>query len=43
MYERAVCENLSDKELISMEDEIKKLIPNSSTMFLDKKTVFKVK
>ena len=43
MYERAVHENLSDEELISMEKEIKSIIPNSSTMFLDKKTVFKVK
>ena len=43
MYERAVYNDLSDEELISMEEEIKKIIPNSSTMFLDKKTVFKVK
>ena len=42
MYERAVCEDLSDEELVSMEEEINKLIPGS-TMFLDKKTVFKVK
>ena len=43
MYERAVYEDLSDEELIFMEKEIKSLIPNSSTMFLDKKTVYKVK
>lgn len=43
LYERAVNENLKDEELISMENEIKELIPNSSTMFLDKKTVYKVK
>ena len=43
IYERAVYSDVSDEELISMEEEIKKLISNSSTMFLDKKTVFKVK
>lgn len=43
MYERAVNEDLNDEELIAMEKEINSLIPNSSTMFLDKKTVFKVK
>lgn len=43
LYERAVKEELKDEELISMEKEIKELIPNSSTMFLDKKTVYKVK
>lgn len=43
IYERAVYEDVSDEELISIEKEIKELISNSSTMFLDKKTVFKVK
>ncbi len=43
IYERAVYNDVRDDELITMEEEIKKLIPNSSTMFLDKKTVFKVK
>lgn len=43
IYERAVSEEVSDEELISMDEEIKGLVSNSSTMFLDKKTVFKVK
>ena len=43
LYERAVKEDLSEDELNKMEEEIMKLVPNSSTMFLDKKTVFKVK
>ena len=42
-YERAVKEDLSDDELLSLEKEINELIPNSSTLFFDKKTVFKVK
>ncbi len=42
-YERAVYEDLSDEELIILEKEINELIPNSSTLFFDKKTVFKVK
>lgn len=42
-YERAVYEDLSDEELLNLEKEIKELIPNSSTLFFDKKTVFKVK
>ena len=42
-YERAVKEDLSDDELFSLEKEINELIPNSSTLFFDKKTVFKVK
>lgn len=43
IYERAVYNEVSDEELISMESDINNLISNSSTMFLDKKTVFKVK
>ena len=43
IYERAVYSDVNDDELIAMEQEISKIIPNSSTMFLDKKTVFKVK
>ena len=43
IYERAVYNDLSDGELNSLEEEINKLISNASTMFLDKKTVFKVK
>ena len=43
IYERAVKEDLKDEELIELEKEVQQLIPNSSTMFLDKKTVFKVK
>ena len=43
IYERAVNSDLGDDELIAMEQEIKALLPNVSTMFLDKKTVFKVK
>ena len=43
MYERAVNNNLNDEELIEKENEVKKLIPNSSTSFFDKKTVYKVK
>ena len=42
-FERAVNCDLSDDELIKMEDEIKLILPNSSTLFFDKKTVFKVK
>ena len=42
-FERAVEEDLDDEELISMEDEIKTILPDSSTLFFDKKTVFKVK
>ena len=42
-YERAVYEDLSDEELLNLEKEIKELIPNSSTLFFDRKTVFKVK
>ena len=36
-YERAVKEDLSDDELLSLEKEINELIPNSSTLFFDKK------
>ena len=43
IYERAVYNDLSDEELNGLEQEIKELVPNNSTMFLDKKTVFKVK
>ena len=39
----AVDLDLSDDELIKMEEEIKSILPNSSTLFFDKKTVFKVK
>ncbi len=42
-YERAVKEDLSDNDLLIFEKEINELIPNSSTLFFDKKTVFKVK
>lgn len=42
-FERAVNEDLSDDELIKFEEEIKSILPNSSTLFFDKKTVFKVK
>ena len=43
LYERAVKEDLKDEELYKMEEEIKELISNTSTMFLNQKTVFKVK
>lgn len=42
-YERTVKEDLSDDDLFVFEKEINELIPNSSTLFFDKKTVFKVK
>ena len=42
-FERAVNEDLSDEELIKIEEEIKSILFNSSTLFFDKKTVFKVK
>ena len=42
-FERAVNDDLSDAELIKMEKEIKSMVSNSSTLFFDKKTVFKVK
>ncbi len=42
-YERAVYEDLGDEELLNLEKEIKELIPGSSTLFFNKKTVFKVK
>ena len=43
IYERAVNEDLKDEDLISLEKEINSIIPNTSTLFLDKKTVFEVK
>ena len=43
IYERAVNEDLSDEELISLEKEIESINSNTSTLFLDKKTVYKVK
>ena len=43
IYEKAVNEDLKDEELISLEKEINSIIPNTSTLFLDKKTVFEVK
>lgn len=43
LFERAVKEELTDEELISLEEEIKEIISNTSTMFFDKKTVYKVK
>lgn len=43
LFERAVNEELTDEELISLEEEIKEIIPNTSMMFFDKKTVYKVK
>ena len=42
-FERAVNEELSDDELIKMEEDIKSILSNSSTLFFDKKTVFRVK
>lgn len=43
LYEKAVNEELTNEKLNQLEKQIKKLIPNSSTMFLDKKSIFKVK
>lgn len=43
IYEEAVNNNLTDKELLQKESEIKQILTNINTLFLDKKTIYKVK
>lgn len=43
IYEEAIANNLNDEQLLEKEDKIKKLLSNTSTLFLDKKTIYKVK
>ena len=43
IYEEAIANNLSDEQLLEKENKINKLLPNTSTLFLDKKTIYKVK
>lgn len=43
IYEKAINNEITEKELLTKEEEINKLIPNTSTLFLDKKTIYKVK
>lgn len=43
IYEKAIKNKITDKELLIKEEAINKLIPNTSTLFLNKKTIYKVK
>ena len=43
IYEESIANNLTDEQLLEKEEKIKKLLPNTSTLFLDKKTIYKVK
>ena len=43
IYEEAVNNNLSEKELLTKEKEIKNIISGTDTLFLNKKTIYKVK
>ncbi|MGN0992661.1 MAG: U32 family peptidase [Bacilli bacterium] len=43
IYEETVKKDFTDKQLLEKENEIKKLLSNTSTLFLDKKTIYKVK
>lgn len=43
LYEEAIKEDLTDEELLEKEKQIKEIVPNSNTLFLDKKTIYKVK
>ena len=43
LYEKSVKYDLTDEELNSFQNEISKLIPNSSLHFFNKKTTYKVK
>ena len=43
IYEEALNKNETDQELLEREKQIKDIINNTSTLFLDKKTIYKVK
>ena len=43
IYEEALNKNETDQELLEREKQIKNIINNTSTLFLDKKTIYKVK
>ena len=43
IYEEALNKNETDQELLEREMQIKDIINNTSTLFLDKKTIYKVK
>lgn len=43
IYEEAVKKDFTEEELLEKENEIKEIISNTSTLFLDKKTIYKVK
>lgn len=43
IYEEALNKNETDQELLEVEEKIKNIINNTSTLFLDKKTIYKVK
>lgn len=43
IYEETVKKDFTDKQLLEKENEIKKLLSNTNTLFLDKKTIYKVK
>ncbi len=43
IYEKAINNEITEEELLTKEEEINKLISNTSTLFLNKKTIYKVK
>lgn len=43
IYEEALNKNETDQQLLEREKQIKNIINNTSTLFLDKKTIYKVK
>lgn len=43
IYEETVKKDFTDKQLLEKENKIKKLLSNTNTLFLDKKTIYKVK
>lgn len=43
IYEQVIDKDISDESLKKEEEKISKIIPNTSTLFLNKKTIYKVK
>lgn len=43
IFEKCVSNDINEDEIKKMEEKINQLLPNSSTIFLDKKTIYKVK